>query len=328
MPFLVAVYTLVQAGALDIYAVIWIAAAGLFYDELRWRRVRHLDEPKVALQSQGSWLVPWRSIRMADWNGRTLWFSSTDPPKKASVTFDRGDAPSVEWNLSSRGIRYTKKTPRLPRSLTRFWTLAILLFITSQIILISAATLPFFPGEEHMYATILNGTKSQIVNATFFDQFRVIYTNNIQVAWGGSLPILGTALFGVASYNTGRLVQVIGIDANVSPAIVLLSLYILPHTWFEEFSYPMASAAGLLAVTTWRTVTPSEFTRRLNRGSTKFLVALGGVALTLAIAGCLEVLVGYLGLAVVLLWIPIGLGVFFVGRWERRRRAVRSTGSP
>jgi uncharacterized membrane protein SpoIIM required for sporulation len=328
LPFLAAAYTLVQTGALDVYAVIWIATAGLLYDELRWRRVRHLIEVPAPVETQGSWLVPWRSIQMADWNGRTLWFSSADPSKKASVTFDHDDAPSVEWNLSSRGIRYSRKSPRLPRSLTRFWTLAILLFIASQTILILAATLPLFPGEEQMYTTILNSTKSQVVNTTFFDQFRIIYVNNIQVAWGGSLPILGTLSFGIASYNTGRVIQVIAMGTNVPSAFVLLSLYVLPHTWFEEFSYPMAAAAGLLAVTTWRSAAPSEFARRLNRGSTKFALALGGVALTLAIAGFLEVLTGYLGLGAVLLWIPIALGLAFVGKWERRRRAGSPTGSP
>ena len=328
LPFLAATYALVQGGALDVYAVIWIAAAGFLYDELRWRRVRRLGGLQATPQDQGTWLVPWRSIRMADWNGRTLWFSSADPSKKASVTFDHDDAPSVEWNLSSRGIRYTRKSPRLPPSLTRFWTLAILLFIVSQIILILAATLPFFPGEAHVYTTILNSTKSQVTNATFLDQFRVIYTNNIQVAWGGALPVLGTISFGVASYNTGRVIQVIAMDANVPPVLALLSLYILPHTWFEEFSYPMAAAAGLLTVTTWRPVAPREFARRLNRGPTKLLLALGGVAVTLVIAGFLEVLVGYLGLAAVLLWIPIALGIFLVWKWGRKRRAGPPTGSP
>jgi hypothetical protein len=327
LPFLIAAYDLIQAGSLDVYAVIWLAAAGLLYDELRWRNVRHASN--LPATAQGHWFVPWTSILMADWNGRTLWFSSADPPKRASITFDRKDAPTVEWNLTSRGIRCTRKSPRLPRNLSTFWTLAILLFITSQAILILAATLPLFPGESQVYTTILNSTKSQVVNATFLDQFRAIYTNNIQVAWGGSLPVLGTIAFGVASYNTGRVIQVLAIGSKVPSAVVLLSLYVLPHTWFEEFSYPMAAAAGLLAITTWRSVSPDELARRRNRGSAKFILALGAATLTLAFAGFLEVLVGYLGLGVVLLWIPIGLGAFVALRWTRSRSRVESqTGSP
>jgi len=329
LPFLVLAYALLQTGSLDIFGVIWMAAAGLLYDELKWRKTRKLGDSPAPPQTQGTWLVPWRSIRMADWDGRTLWFSSADPEKKASVTFDQADAPSIEWNLSSGGVRYTQKSHKLPHRLTEFWTLAILLFIASQTILILAATLPFLPGEDHFYTTILNNTKSQVVNATFADQFRAIYTNNIQVAWGGSLPILGTISFGIASYNTGRVIQVIAMSANVPSAVVLLSLYILPHTWFEEFSYPMAAAAGLLAITTWRSVAPGEFVHWRNRGSTKFLLALGGVALTLAMAGFLEVLVGYLSLGVLLLWIPIGLGFFLVLKWKRKHpRAGLPVGSP
>jgi uncharacterized membrane protein SpoIIM required for sporulation len=319
LPFLVAAYVLLQAGAIAVYAVAWMAAAGFLYDELRWRGMRDLGALPPESQTHDSWLVPWRSIRMVDWNGRTLWFSSTDPPKKASVTFEPKDAPSVEWNLSSRGIRYNRKSPKLPRRLSQFWTLTIILFITSQAILILAATLPLFPGESAMYTTILNNTRSQVVNATFLDQFRAIYTNNIQVAWGGSLPILGTISFSIASYNTGRVIQVIAIGANVPSAVVLLSLYILPHTWFEEFSYPMAAAAGLLAITTWRSVAPGEFAKRPNRGSTKFLLALGGVALSLTVAGFLEVLVDYLGLGVTLFWVPIGFGLYVALRYRRKR---------
>jgi len=330
LPLLAAVYSATQAGALAVYAVVWLAAAGLLYDELRWRRVKRLTGPRAEQQpSRTSWFVPWHSIRMADWNGRTLWFSSDDPPVKASVTFNQKDAPYVERDLSSRGIRYSLKGSRLPRKLTQFWTLAIVLFIASQAILILAATLPLLPGEDQVYTTILNNTHSQVVNATFFDQFRVIYTNNIQVAWGGSLPVLGTLSFGVASYNTGRVLQVIAMGDKVPSAVVLISLYILPHTWFEEFSYPMAAAAGLLAITTWRSVTPEEFVRRRGRGSSKFLLAMGGVSLTLAVAGLLEVLAVYMRLGVVVLWVPLGFGLYLTTKWMRRRTQDGSPpGSP
>jgi uncharacterized membrane protein SpoIIM required for sporulation len=266
---------------------------------------------------------------MADWNGRTLWFSSSDPPSKASITFDHRDAPHVERDLSSRGIRCSLRPPRLPRSLTQFWTLVILLFIASQTILILAATLPLFPGEDQVYTTIVNNTRSQVVNATFADQFRAIYANNLQVAWGGSLPILGTLSFGIASYNTGRVIQVIAMGANVPSAIILISLYILPHTWLEEFSYPMAATAGLFAITTWRSAAPEEFVRWRGRGSSKFLLAMVGVSLTLTVAGVLEVLVAYLSLGVLVFWVPIGLGVYLATKWMRKRHQDRlPTGSP
>jgi hypothetical protein len=148
IPFIAGIYYAIQAGALAVYFTLWIATALLLYDELRWRRLQSFYKysPDDLVAAKESWLVPWRSIRMADWNGRTLWFSSNNPPQKLSVTFDHKDSPLVERTLTSWGVRYSWRAPRLPPTFTRFSTLVILMFITSQAILILAAILPFFPG--------------------------------------------------------------------------------------------------------------------------------------------------------------------------------------
>jgi uncharacterized membrane protein SpoIIM required for sporulation len=330
LPLLAAVYYVFHAGALAVYITAWIASSGLLYDELRWRGIRSLDGNSSGkpLESQASWLIPWHSIRMADWNGRTLWFTSTNPARKASFTFDRGSSPLVERSLDSSGVRYSYKRPRLPRVLTGFWALALILFVLSQSILIFAATLPFFPGEEQMYTTVLNSTRSQVAGASFAEAFRAIYLNNIQVAWGGMLPVLGQLSFGLASYNTGRVLQVIAIGDHIPSSIILVSLYLLPHTWIEESAYPIATVAGLLAVTRWRSVAPGAFTRRQNWGSTKLAQAMGGVALILLAAGLIETLGLYMGFGEVLLWIPVGAGYYLYSRWNRERiRSASQLGS-
>lgn len=320
VPFLVAVYLITQAGALAVYAVAWIALSFLLFDELRWRGFRRMDpsfpgtEPRKA-----SWLVPWGSLRMADWNGRTLWFTALGPPRKISVTFDREDSPLVERSLESWNVRYSRKPPRLPHALTRFSTLALTLFVVSQLILVLAAVLPFFPGEEQMYNTILNGTTSQVKGATFLEAFRAIYFNNVQVAWGGMLPVLGQLSFGLASYNTGRIIQVIAITQHYPTSVVLVSLYLLPHTWVEESAYPIATVAGLLAVTRWRSVSPGEFAHRINWGSWKLVLAMAGVAMILLAAGLIETAGLYLGTGELLLWIPVGAAIYLMVALSRAR---------
>jgi len=323
LPLLVLLYYIVQAGALAVYIAVWIAASGLLYDELRWRGIQGLegntpDNP----QAKWEWRVPWRSIRMADWNGRTLWFSSAEPKHKASITFDEKDAPLVERSLESRGVRFGWKGPRLPSVLTRFWALSLILFIASQAVLILAAVLPFFPGEFQMYNTILNGTRSQVAGVSFLDAFKAIYLNNIQVAWGGTIPALGQLSFGLASYNTGRVIQVIAIGDNTTSAAVLVTLYLFPHTWIEESAYPIATVAGLFAITKWRSVSPSEFARQQNRGSVKLVMAMGGVALILLAAGLVETTGLYLGLGEVVFWVPVALGYYLLVSRRRRRRAA------
>jgi len=177
-----------------------------------------------------------------------------------------------------------------------------------------------------MYNTILNNTRSQVAGATFIEAFKAIFVNNLQVAWGGMLPVLGQLSFGLASYNTGRVIQVIAISDHYPPSVVLISLYLLPHTWVEESAYPIATAAGLLAVTKWRSVSPDEFTRRVNWDSWKLILSMGGVALILVAAGLIETAGLYLGAGELLLWIPVGVVAFLLVTWSRRR-AVPPLGS-
>ena len=329
IPLLVAAYLVIQEGAFAVYAVVWIALSLLIYDELRSQGFRRLGgySPSAPQPNEASWLVPWTSLRMADWNGRTLWFTSVSPPRKMSITFDRDDAPLVERTLASWGVRYSSRSPRLPRALTRYSTLALTLFLLSQLILILAAVLPFFPGEQQMYTTILNTTTSEVKGATFIEAFKAIFVNNLQVAWGGMLPVLGQLSFGLASYNTGRVIQVIAISDNYSPQVVLFTLYLLPHTWVEESAYPLATAAGLLAVTTWRSVSPSEFAHRAAWGSWKLAFAMGGAALILVAAGLIETAGLYLGIWELLLWIPVGIVVFLMVTWARARAQTTQLGS-
>jgi uncharacterized membrane protein SpoIIM required for sporulation len=323
IPVLATVYYLVQAGALALYLTVWLAASGLIYDALRLQGLRSLDDhsPNTQEDNNGSRSFPWNSIRMADWNGRTLWLSSTW--RKFSATFDPKDAPTVQQNLTAHGVRYSWRGPRLPSYVTRFTTLAIIFFIVSQVILISAAILPFLPGEEDVYRTVLNSTQSQLAGVSFLDEFRGIFLNNIQIALGGAIPFLGTIGFGIASYSTGRVIQVIAIDRGVSAARILLTLYILPHTWVEESAYPIAAVAGILGVTKWRSVTPEDFRNWRKWGSTKLVLALGGAGLILLVAGLIETLTTHIGIPAVTLWVPLLVGYYLVV--QRYRKAWRGS---
>ena len=330
LPLLAAVYCAVQSGALVVYLALWVATALLLYDELRWRGLRSLGESPPSGGDGRSWLVPWGAIRMADWNGRTLWFTSERPDRRLSVTFDRGAAPLVEGVLGSQGVRCSLRPPRLPVALTRFWNLVLLLFVLGQAILVLAALLPFFPGEEQTYIAILNSTKSSIAKTTFVGEFEAIFVNNIQVALGGAVPFLGALTKGITSYNTGRVVQALALTSQtpVQPYAVVVGLYLFPHTWVEESAYPIAATAGMFALTRWRSVSPAEFARRPARGSSKLVLALAGAAAILLAAGFIETLTTYLGNAVLALWIPLAAFAYLWSRMRRRRRALQAAGSP
>ena len=236
----------------------------------------------------------------------------------------------MEKTLDSWGVRYTQRPPRLPPILTRFWTLVLLLFIVGQATLILAAVLPFFPGEEQTYITILNNTRSSIAGATFIGEFQAIFFNNLQVALGGAIPFFGALTYGIANYNTGRVVQAIALtnQPQVQPYAVLVSLYILPHTWVEESAYPIATMAGIFALTKWRSSSPTEFARWLNRGSAKLILALLGAAAILVAAGLIETLTTYIGYDAIALWVPMFILAYSWSRFRRRRRAIQALSSP
>lgn len=330
LPLLAAFWYTTGWGSLATYITLWLVSGGLLFDWLKWRGLRKIGGRGERAEERSSWRVSLASLRGVDWNGKTLWFSRPERPRKVSITFDRKNAPRVESNLRSQGVNYSWRPPRLPSRLTGFWSLVVLVFVASQVVMFMAATLPFFPGEQQVYTTVLNSTRSQVVNATMVDQFRVIYFNNLQVAWGSMVPGLGAISFAAASYNTGRVIQVIALSdtatlhQSVSPALVYLSLFFYPHSWVEEASYPIAVVAGVLGITRWRSVSPEAFARFANRGSTRLALALVGVALSLMVAGALEVSEPALGFSsgAFLLWVPV-----LVGGWvlyvAYKRRAAR-----
>lgn len=327
LPLLGAFWYLTRMGALAVYLTLWMVASGLLFDWLRWRGLKKAEdaEPRPGLDR---WLIPWSSLRMVDWNGRTLWFSRFSHPKKMSVTFDRKDAPAVETGLKWWGVRYSQRAPKAHSRLTSFWSLVVVTFVASQVVMFLAATTPFAPGQQQLYTTIYNSTESHFTNATFYGQFQAIYSNNLQVAWGNMVPGLGAVSLAAASYNTGRVIQVIAILAaasqhqSISPAAVYLTLFLYPHSWVEELSYPMALVGGVLGVTRWRSVSAGEFARFTNWGSVKLAAAWVGVALALLAAGLLEVSEPVLGMTsgAFLLWIPVLVGSLLLYLLNRRRR--------
>ena len=86
--------------------------------------------------------------------------------------------------------------------------------------------------------------------------------------------------------------------------------------------------AGIFALTKWCSVSPSEFARWPNRGSTKLILALAGAAAILFAAGFIETLTTYLGYAGVVLWVPLIVLAYSWSRIRRRRRALEPTSSP
>ena len=227
----------IQAASPWFYPMMWFLLAAPIYDEFKWRSLKKMEGLSVdELSSRsGSTLIPWSFIRRARLRGRNLSISSTKPYSRASVSFDESDAPVLERTLASRlGDRYSRVAPRrVPPFVSNLPVMVVVLFVASQLVLVLAAVLPFFPGEEQVYVAALNSLRQTAAPFSVAQEFRLISLNNVQVAVGTGVPRLGIFTLLASAYNTGRVLQVIAIQANIPAPLETLNLFLYPHTWLE-----------------------------------------------------------------------------------------------
>lgn len=306
----------IQAVSYWFYFMVWFLLAAPIYDEFKWRRLNVLESlsfDELASRS-GSAIIPWSSLRKASLRGRSLSISSNRPSARASISLEENDVPVIERALASKlGDRFRRLAPRrVPEVMSGLPFLVLSLFVACQLVLFLAAVLPFFPGEEQHYTIIVNSLRQTVSSAPLAQEFRLILLNNVQVAVGSGVPGLGTLTYFVSDYNTGRAIQVIAIQASFPPSLEVLNLFLYPHTWLEELSYSIATGAGLFYLFNWNVFSIEERSNRIKRSSIRLALSFVGVAALLALAALFEVVEPQLGAAALLLWVPLGIGVFLL----------------
>ncbi|MBI3858913.1 MAG: stage II sporulation protein M [Thaumarchaeota archaeon] len=291
-------------------------------DTLRYRRLRSvISLPRESmLRLRGSWFVPWAGLTYMTVKGRRIRFMTNS---WRSATIDPSDIPSVAAKgasaLGRRFFSYPEGRRVLGSGLRRFWTLVIIIFVLDQALLVGAAVTPFFPGEKEAYLTLTNSQQQGIASLPPILQLAAIFSNNAQVALLTLIPGLGLFTFAASTYNTGRVIQVIADRDNVSSPAILFILFLLPHSWVEELSYPLAAALSLYYLTEWRRPSFREFSDVWKRS--RLSVATGLIAVTLAFAAALEVTEPLLGASALLLWGMVFVAVAVVrSRSERFKR--------
>jgi hypothetical protein len=265
---------------------------------------------------QGVRTIPWSSIQSMRIKGKRLSFRTVSG--WFSATIDRADASRLGQKAASMlGGNFAEVSEDPPRfsPITKFFLLTAAIFILTEGITIAASLTPFFAGEQGRYTSFYNNVESGL-GTTLYQQWITIFLNNVEVALTSFVPAYGSIILGFASYNTGRIVQVIAIHYsttlhyNVSPSAILVALYILPHSWVEEVSYPLAGALGFYMFT-WRHQSYAEFSSWKTRASTKVAMGFVFIALILAFAALLEVVEGALQIGALLLWVPVVLGSIY-----------------
>ena len=311
----------------------WIALSvvitlilGPIFGEYRARhltRLARLGHDELASR-KGALAVPWSSVEHMRLEGRRLTFRLARG--WISATIERADAERLGQKASSvlggKFAEIPKGPPRFSRA-TKFLLLTAVLFLITEGITLAASLIPFFSGEQTHYTNLYNSVR-QSLGPTIFQQWSAIFLNNVQVALTSFVPGFGSLVLGLSSYNTGRVIQAAAIYFNVSPTYFLIILFILPHTWVEEVSYPLAGALGFYAFT-WRHQSFAEFSSWKTRASTKITLGFTSIAFLLAVAAALEVTEPDLGIGALLLWGPVALvGIYAYLKLKSRIAAAFS----
>jgi hypothetical protein len=322
LPFILAlvlagiVSTLTDPSTFLSLTVVFTLIALPLFDEWRSRRLRRIfAHPRAELtQLRAAISTPWSTVVQMNLKGRTLQFVSQR--SWASITLDENAGAPISAKASATlGPRFFQAPERTGFRFTparKFLVLTLAFFAIAMVLTIWASVSPFFAGEQARYTTIYNSTEAGIRGAPVLQQYQEIFVNNVQVALMSLVPGFGFLLNSFASYNTGRIIQVIAIDNSVPPSYLLFVLFVLPHSWVEELAYPLAEALGIFALIQWRKQSYSEFTNWRTRGSTKLALGFVAVAVVLALADALEVSEPGLRFGALALWAPVAVGVALV----------------
>jgi hypothetical protein len=323
----VLVELLLNPTSLLIWVAAWFAPLALLLDELKARALRRLrgTSPDELARRPGSSFTPWQSVKWVELRGDKLGMFEGGNyllRRVGSVVLSRTSIPLARLVMAENlGQRFREKSGFGLRS--KVWNvipLAIILFALSELTFVAASTAPFFAGEQEAYASLLSTVKGHFANTTILQEFWLILVNNSQVATSSSVPGVGLLILILSNYNTGRILQIIALQANYPPSLVLVTLFLEPHTLLEELSYPLASAIGLSFVLRWSTKSEERMSPVYNRSSARLALSYLGVFLLLATAGALEVTEPLLGVAALLLWLPVIAGGIFLWRWYGRSR--------
>lgn len=305
----IALVTVIGFGSWIAFAVALTLVIAPVVSEYRARRLaRFLRLTRDELvQKNGVQTIPWTSVHFAAVKGRNITLRLDGG--WTSATLDTADVPTLTTKTSSvLGDRFTSAPSQPSRfsPATKLLLLTALLFIITQAIMIAASLTPYFPGEQARYAALYSSTKSGL-GTSVVQEWGGIFINNVQIALANLVPGFGFLILAISSYNTGRVIQAAAAYYMVTPSDFLFVLYILPHSWVEELSYPLSTALGMFAFT-WRNQSYSEFANWRTRASTKISLGFLVVAFMLTIAATLEVTEPLLGIDALLLWVPVSLG--------------------
>lgn len=131
----------------------------------------------------------------------------------------------------------------------RFITI-LLCFVFCIVITIAGTITPLSAQQAKSTNQDLNQVRTSVERMSLWEGALSIFENNFVIDLIMFVPIVGQIFGSYALYNTGLAVSAESTDTTVNsmhwPAIlIMLSLFISPHTWLEFIAYATAFAASI-----------------------------------------------------------------------------------
>ncbi len=181
------------------------------------------------------------------------------------------------------------------------------LFVLELAVFIVLPSTPFMPGEQQSYTQQAQQLGNTLSGRTFLEQTWYIYSNNLRVGLVEMVPGLGAVIFGASLYETARVTQAIALNQNLPASLVVLILFIFPHSWIELSAYPVATGEGVLFLNSLLRWLLKDEKWRMRMELRQLVLAVGLVATMLLVAAVFEVAEIQLGLRGFVLWGPFGV---------------------
>ena len=194
----------------------------------------------------------------------------------------------------------------------------LILFVAEVIVFFALPAIPFASGEKDSYtqqAKQLGG----VLNSSFVGQIAAIYVNNMKVGLIELVPGLGPLFFGLSLYETARVIQVIA-PSGFPPVLLVITLFLLPHSWIELPVYALATGESILLLYSLMMWLLRGERWRLRMELEQLLLVILVISVTLLVGAVFEVTEIALGAAGLLMWGPFGALAAAVLLFRRRVR--------
>jgi hypothetical protein len=196
---------------------------------------------------------------------------------------------------------------------------ALAVLVVEVAVFAAGLFIPLSVSTQQSLAQQANTEFSPLKTAGFAQTIYFIFSHNLTIALGETVPLLGALFLLFSIYSTGLVGQALMVSQGL-PGPWAMFLFAFPDTIVELSGYAIAAGSGLMLLVAWRG-------KRLHQEASVFALELAAVAGVLLAAAAMETTVTFYPLLGLTLWIPTVLGAFAItilarryGRMMRERR--------